>query len=371
MRWIETYGELLRANIYSGVLHPEFVCQEVVPLCYAYSYSMLSLHDYIDDIISKYKESTDDNVIDTVYGAIKDLPDSPKTIRILHLSDLNIDPYYVPGASVKCREFRCCHAKNNKIPQTDPLNHELGEDLAGPFGARGCDQSLGAAQTLLEKLKQEQEDHYPSPSHPSIIVVTGGVVSDQPGQMNKIDHENTIINTYNMIREVFPTSVIYPVLGSQDFWPTNYFRFNRTTEYDNYDYWNYDTEYKYQLEQEDMMSNLKTHFASLTLGIDLQDDGYYCAENVYKEAKPTEIPDSQGNILDHLTTYSYEPWAKTYFFALNTQACFMVNSALFEQFGDPGGQLAMLEEKLLKARDTGNMMIIAGNISPGHPSCNR
>jgi hypothetical protein len=26
MRWVETYGELLRGNMYSGVLDPEFVC---------------------------------------------------------------------------------------------------------------------------------------------------------------------------------------------------------------------------------------------------------------------------------------------------------------------------------------------------------
>ena len=186
--------------------------------------------------------------------------------------------------------------------------------------------------------------------------------------MNKIDHENTIINTYNMIKEVFPESVVYPVLGSQDFWPTNYFRFNRTT-FDDEDFWAYGTKYKYQLQQENMMSALKVAFASLTEGINLQDDGYYYTENVHYNSTPNHSTDSEGNIKS--TTYSYSSYESVYFFALNTQACFMVNSALFEMVGDPGGQLAWLEEKLKKARDNSKKVIIAGNISPGHPSCNR
>lgn len=86
-------------------------------MCEAHSYSMLTLHDYIDNVIATYKNSPNDDAIDNVYNS---LSGSLTPYYVLHLSDLNIDPYYVPGASVKCREFRCCHAKNNKIPQTDP-----------------------------------------------------------------------------------------------------------------------------------------------------------------------------------------------------------------------------------------------------------
>jgi len=118
-----------------------------------------------------------------------------------------------------------------------------------------------------------------------------------------------------------------------------------------------------------MMLALQLAFLKLTDGIQLQDDGYYYTENAHYTATPNHNTDAEGNIIS--TTYSYTSLSNTYFFALNTQACFMVNAALFEQFGDPGGQLAWLEEKLKKARDNSKTVIIAGNISPGHPSCNR
>lgn len=46
------------------------------------------------------------------------------------------------------------------------------------------------------------------------IVITGGMVSEQPGQLNTQEHIDTIIAVYDMIKEVFPDSAIYPVLGS-------------------------------------------------------------------------------------------------------------------------------------------------------------
>ena len=61
----------------------------------------------------------------------------------------------------------------------------------------------------------------------------------------------------------------------------------------------------------------------------------------------------------------------TDFFGLNTQACFAKNTGLIEAFGDPGQQLYYLEQALSDARDNSRGIIIAGNVSPGHPLCNR
>ena len=125
------------------------------------------------------KTTSTDDIIDQKY---ENEMGSPVPYYVLHLSDLNIDPDYVPGASVNCRGFRCCHASNGMVPQSDPNDDKVGEDVAGPFGAKGCDQSLGGAKTLLEKLRVELESEYGRAPH--MIVVTGGVVSEQPGQFN-------------------------------------------------------------------------------------------------------------------------------------------------------------------------------------------
>lgn len=67
------------------------------------------------------------------------------------------------------------------VPQSTPGQDKVGEDIAGPFGNRGCDMPLGGIQTLLEKLKIALENEYTG--QPGMIIVTGGVVSEQPGQL--------------------------------------------------------------------------------------------------------------------------------------------------------------------------------------------
>ena len=79
--------------------------------------------------------------------------------------------------------------------------------------------------------------------------------------------------------------------------------------------------------------------------------------------------DPEGNIIG--VSYLYSNLPDTAFFGLNTQACFAKNAGLIPTFGDPGDQLQFLEESLEKARTAGKSMIIAGNVSPGHPLCNR
>jgi len=61
----------------------------------------------------------------------------------------------------------------------------------------------------------------------------------------------------------------------------------------------------------------------------------------------------------------------TMFISLNTQACSVKNSALYETLNDPGDQIEWLEQTLFKARKDGKSVIIAGNLHPGSAKCNR
>ena len=143
MRFVETYSEVIIMNIYDGVLEAEFVCGQIIPLCSDTTYENILLKQDMEDVIEDYKTNfEEDEFVNNLYA---NAVGSPVTKYVLHLSDLNIDSYYVPGASVSCREFRCCHAKNYMVPQSDPNSDSLGDDIAGPFGSRGCDQSLGGA----------------------------------------------------------------------------------------------------------------------------------------------------------------------------------------------------------------------------------
>ena len=97
---------------------------------------MLTLQDYLKKKKDNYKTTSSDDLVDKMYDS--DMG-APTPYYVLHLSDINIDPFYTSGASVKCRDFRCCHARNGFVPQSDPNDKEFGTDVAGPYGSRGCD----------------------------------------------------------------------------------------------------------------------------------------------------------------------------------------------------------------------------------------
>lgn len=48
----------------------------------------------------------------------------------------------------------------------------------------------------------------------TMVIVSGNVVSDQPGQLDADDHTTTVSEVYAMIQEVFSEAFIFPVLGS-------------------------------------------------------------------------------------------------------------------------------------------------------------
>ena len=207
-----------------------------------------------------------------------------------------------------------------------------------------------------------------------MIVVTGGVVSEQPGQFNTQEHVDTILETYLMISDVFPNAAIYPILGSQDFWPTNFFPFQNRTE--ETDYWLRGKKEKYTIESMYLIEQLQSELwkiPTMTLfDNSMTEYGYYTLDSVQYDLSPAQVTDSDGNIISSSTDWDNSPkLANTHFIGLNTQACFAKNTALIETFGDPGDQLEWLQATLLDARNAGASVIIAGNISPGHPTCNR
>ena len=129
------------------------------------------------------------------------------------------------------------------------------EDIANPFGHRGCDMPIGGTKALLNILRtkiinSQYED-------PNLVIVTGSVVTFQPGQLDYTTHIQTIQEVYLMLKEVFPNSYVYPVMGSNDFFPQNYCPMNTTV---NTVYANMTVKDLYRKTYVDFMAQMNTFF---------------------------------------------------------------------------------------------------------------
>lgn len=224
MRYIQTYFDLTVEHIFNGVLSQSFFCSVILHACDTEEYRRATLQFYQERVELSVKPGSLDanNFADNLYETdIRGKEDTLQEYKILHLSDLSVDLKYVAGSSYDCRDFRCCHAdRDGEIDFNS-------DTAAGPYGARGCDLPLSGAKSLLTGLKAKVLESY---GEINMVVVTGNVVTHQPGQLNASDHIQTMEEVYAMIQEVFADSFIFPVIGSQDVFPAKFFPFDNRKE---------------------------------------------------------------------------------------------------------------------------------------------
>jgi len=79
-----------------------------------------------------------------------DYRDNYKSIaKLVHITDIHVDPYYEPGSDAGCGEPLCCRATNGQAKSKDRT--------AGPWGDyRNCDTPVA---TLRHALKHISETH--------------------------------------------------------------------------------------------------------------------------------------------------------------------------------------------------------------------
>jgi hypothetical protein len=178
MRFVETYTELIAMDIFYGVLGRNFTCTEVFKVCNT-PYQRDTLRDYMNDTVKRLKtdDIKDDTYLDDFYTQeITYKQNNLITYPVLHISDLAVDLDYIAGSTAKCRQWRCCHLNQNN----DQVKQKIKDkDLAYPFGHRKCDMPIGGTQAILHKLNAEIAKNYFE--EPNLIIVTGGIVTEQPG----------------------------------------------------------------------------------------------------------------------------------------------------------------------------------------------
>ena len=377
MRWTQTYVDLTTENILLGVLSKDFFCGPIMHFCNdTTTFTRSTLQYYQERVANTVKPATlyANTYQDKFYEEnIRENVENRQHYQILHLHDLAIDLDYHVGSAVECRQFRCCHAEESPDG-----------DRAGAIGSTNCDLPLHGAEILLRKFKEKVFEDYNNEIN--IVVVTGNVVSDQPGQLDADTHRDTVKQVYELIQEVFSESFIYPVMGSTDTFPNHYFPFvdrrlfateltpdrPKKLQYmhesvrvtrDIFADW----QNKYPFKWADQFAPINnTRFTAVN---SIGDFGFYKVDSMPYIFVNVTIPDDQGNIVQEIK-YP-DVLENTMFISLNTQACSVKNSALYETLNDPGDQIEWLEQTLFKARKDGKSVIIAGNLHPGSAKCNR
>jgi sphingomyelin phosphodiesterase len=141
-----------------------------------------------------------DNMIESKRGATKE------TLRVLHLSDLHIDPFYEYGADSNCDEPLCCRSTSAKS-----------EAKAGYWGDYlECDSPNYTIEQLMSHINTTLSDEY------QYLIWTGDIVAHDIWNTSR----DTIINgsrslTSLINKYISNGKLVFPVIGNHEGLPVN------------------------------------------------------------------------------------------------------------------------------------------------------
>ncbi|KII93956.1 hypothetical protein PLICRDRAFT_695030 [Plicaturopsis crispa FD-325 SS-3] len=134
---------------------------------------------------------------------------SGKRVKVLHLSDIHLDPRYATGAEANCTSGLCCRSNNfNKLSPNETL-------LAAPrFGSFLCDSPLSLVMSALEAiptLTGTKDQGF------AWTLYTGDLLAHEPDNQNSRDLVTyTETALYNLFKSVLGSGPVYTVLGNHD-----------------------------------------------------------------------------------------------------------------------------------------------------------
>lgn len=134
-------------------------------------------------------------------------------LKILHLSDLHIDPRYAVGAEANCTSNVCCRANNPNTYSPDEVT------LPAPYyGSFLCDAPLPLVVSTLQAiptLTGTEEDSF------AFTIYTGDLVSHDP--FNELSGLYTVYTEtllYDLMKRLVNSGPVYAALGNHDTYNT-------------------------------------------------------------------------------------------------------------------------------------------------------
>jgi sphingomyelin phosphodiesterase len=241
-------------------------------------------------------------------------PKGIRTLKVLQLTDLHIDPNYHVGAMNECENELCCHVENGQ---------GLPGRTAGYYGDYGkCDLPFHSYINALEHI---------SNTHPDIkiIYLTGDFVPHNIWTTSPSSNMEILANASKYLQEYFPRAVVIPVIGNHETHPVNMFS----------------------------PFGVPSEFSTDWL--------YSAASKAWTQWLPKE---SIHNFL-HAGFYDVEidPYFRV--IVLNTNLCYGYNFWQAFEHRDPSGQLRWLARELQRSEDAGQFVHILGHMAPTESDC--
>ncbi|EIM92336.1 Metallo-dependent phosphatase [Stereum hirsutum FP-91666 SS1] len=134
---------------------------------------------------------------------------SGERLKVLHLSDLHLDPRYAIGAEANCSSGLCCRENNhNKASPNASI-------LAAPrYGSFLCDSPLGLVTTAFESIPTLTDT---ADTGFNFTLYTGDLVSHDPDSQLSEDYVRyTETVLYDLMKRMLQAGPVYAALGNHD-----------------------------------------------------------------------------------------------------------------------------------------------------------
>ncbi|KND93980.1 Sphingomyelin phosphodiesterase [Tolypocladium ophioglossoides CBS 100239] len=238
-------------------------------------------------------------------------PSGKDPIKIVHYSDIHIDPLYVPGSSTECKKPICCR------PYTDADKPGNSKSPAGPNGDHKCDAPISLEESMYRAINQIVPDA-------AFTIFTGDVVDHAIWNTSKPYNEQSIELAYASMNQTL--KLVYGTAGNHEAHPVNSFQPNAVGQ---------DAQWVYSL-----LSTEWSHWIDQAAAANAGKIGTYS----------TKYPKGNLRII-----------------SLNTNIYYRHNSWMYQNYDDkdPNLQIAWLVNELDAAEKAGENVYIIGHMPLG------
>ncbi|KAN0022112.1 hypothetical protein ACTFIU_004280 [Dictyostelium citrinum] len=298
------------------------VCNGLIPLFTNMTYNVLSYPtvtgEYVCGFVGfcPYVPRNSSNIINfpkpkPPHVAPVAPPTNSPTMKILHISDIHVDPVYQTGMNADCGEPLCCRAPNGP---------GVGANAAGEWGHYLCDINMKMVESMFEFIDEQFGDEI------DIVFWTGDNPPHDIWEQTYDSQINASQLVTNLVKKYFgPTAKIFPAIGNHESLPVNSFPLPPGSS------WIFNA---LSYDWSDWI-NVDEQVANLQYG------GYY--------------------------TLPVQPGLRV--ISMNMNWCNNGNLYLAENSTDPANMLQWIVETLQDSEDIGEKVYLVGHIPPGIPDC--